>query len=418
VADVIGSGSGRPLDGQTRAWFEPRLGHDLGGVRVHTGAQADASAKAIDALAYTVGRDVVFAANRYSPGTHEGRRLLAHELTHVKQQSGLPSSPAAKLAISAPGDAGEREADAAADRMVGGESAGAVPTLGFPLLQRACASGATTCPPSGVPGSAKAFNAPTTKKITQMGKATFSSADAVVEFMKKEAPGVLPNSQPVFVDSNLGPSTAAAYNEQCTNIEALGRCIFVASILESDANRFNTDPTATSFGTPQKPKNREDFRVYLIQTVTHELQHGTYETGLGKTGNPTAGGKCPRTAISDDLSELSAIISEFPAVFRSVPANKLGFFDPSFPGSGTSSSDPDVARLDKWFNSNITSTDEGIRGILKQIECTCDCSEGDAYVKEVYYSVAMGWGTAMERLFNKVLSDKKWGMRWPIAPPP
>lgn len=79
---------GHPLDSGTRAFFEPRFGYDLSPVRVHTDRQAVASARAVDALAYTVGRDVVFAEGKYAPHTSQGKKLLAHELTHVVQQGG------------------------------------------------------------------------------------------------------------------------------------------------------------------------------------------------------------------------------------------------------------------------------------------------------------------------------------------
>jgi hypothetical protein len=79
---------GRPLDAPTRQFFEPRFAADFSSVRVHTGLAADKSAKSVGALGYTVGQDVVFANNRFSPGTHEGRKLLAHELAHVVQQGG------------------------------------------------------------------------------------------------------------------------------------------------------------------------------------------------------------------------------------------------------------------------------------------------------------------------------------------
>jgi hypothetical protein len=87
VVDQVLRQSGRPLDDRTRESMEERLGHDFGDVRVHTGVNAAESARAIDARAYTVGRDVVFGAGRYAPATVEGRRLLAHELTHVRQQT-------------------------------------------------------------------------------------------------------------------------------------------------------------------------------------------------------------------------------------------------------------------------------------------------------------------------------------------
>jgi hypothetical protein len=88
VADVPDAGPGAPLDPRTRAFMESHLGHDFGGVRVHAGGAAAQSAEAIDARAYTAGHDVVFADGEYRPGTHDGDRLLAHELTHVVQQTG------------------------------------------------------------------------------------------------------------------------------------------------------------------------------------------------------------------------------------------------------------------------------------------------------------------------------------------
>ncbi len=79
-------GGGRPLPESLRAFFEPRFGHDFAQVRVHTNDSAAGAAKAVSARAFTVGRDVVFGQGEYSPGTAAGRRLLAHELTHVLQQ--------------------------------------------------------------------------------------------------------------------------------------------------------------------------------------------------------------------------------------------------------------------------------------------------------------------------------------------
>ena len=82
-------GSGQSLPESTRRYFEPRFGQDLTHVRVHTDARADASARSINALAYTAGNDITFRAGNYAPDTVTGRRLLAHELTHViQQQSG------------------------------------------------------------------------------------------------------------------------------------------------------------------------------------------------------------------------------------------------------------------------------------------------------------------------------------------
>ena len=79
---------GRPLDPSTRAFMESRFGDDFSNVRVRTDARATQSARALNALAYTVGSDLVFGTGQYAPHTDTGKRLLAHELTHVLQQRG------------------------------------------------------------------------------------------------------------------------------------------------------------------------------------------------------------------------------------------------------------------------------------------------------------------------------------------
>jgi hypothetical protein len=86
VGQVLHS-PGRPLDPATRAYFEPRFGRDFSYVRVHAGPAAAQSAGEVDAHAYTVGQDIVFASGRLAPESTEGRRLIAHELAHVVQQS-------------------------------------------------------------------------------------------------------------------------------------------------------------------------------------------------------------------------------------------------------------------------------------------------------------------------------------------
>jgi|WetSurSiteA1Bulk_404760.scaffolds.fasta_scaffold00081_7 hypothetical protein len=80
------NGSGRPLDTPVRKDMESRFGHDFSQVRVHQGGDAEQSAQDVNAYAYTVGKNIVFAQDRFSPTTQAGRLLLAHELAHVIQQ--------------------------------------------------------------------------------------------------------------------------------------------------------------------------------------------------------------------------------------------------------------------------------------------------------------------------------------------
>jgi hypothetical protein len=144
VHDVLGS-PGQPFDSNTRAFFEPRFGHDFSHVRVHTDDKAAESARAVDALAYTVGRDIVFGTGQYRPATNEGRRLVGHELAHVLQQgrTGATVGPQAKLVIGGPADTAEQEAETMASRVTEGRSAqghrpasAGVQSAGAGLLQR------------------------------------------------------------------------------------------------------------------------------------------------------------------------------------------------------------------------------------------------------------------------------------------
>lgn len=93
-------GAGTPLPPSERSFFEPRFGADLSNVQIHSGSQAAELTQSLQARAFTVGRDIVFGSGQYSPGTFDGRTLLAHELTHVVQQTG----PASRLSMMPEGD--------------------------------------------------------------------------------------------------------------------------------------------------------------------------------------------------------------------------------------------------------------------------------------------------------------------------
>lgn len=117
VRDTL-TAHGQPLSAQSREFFEPRLGCDLGGVRLHTDANAARSASAVNALAYAVGNHIVFGAGQFAPDTPSGQRLLAHELAHTVQQRGATMPPEGDLAMSQPDDFHERQADRVADSIM------------------------------------------------------------------------------------------------------------------------------------------------------------------------------------------------------------------------------------------------------------------------------------------------------------
>jgi hypothetical protein len=134
VHDVLRS-PGQPLDAATRAFMEPRFGHDFSNVRVHTDTRAAESARAVSALAYTVGRSVVFGVGQYAPQTHVGQQLMAHELMHVLQQGSVSSAPH-HLLLDSPNSACEHEAVSASASMT--RFGGVSPTMhpSAPVVQR------------------------------------------------------------------------------------------------------------------------------------------------------------------------------------------------------------------------------------------------------------------------------------------
>ena len=135
VLDVVGRGGGRPLEPELRSDMEQRLGHDFGDVRVHSDGAAGESARSVGAHAYTVGSEVVFQPSTWAPGTPDGRRMLAHELTHVVQQRSGPvdgTPTAGGVSVSHPSDRFEQEAARVSEQAV----AGPAPAAGGAGVQR------------------------------------------------------------------------------------------------------------------------------------------------------------------------------------------------------------------------------------------------------------------------------------------
>lgn len=145
---------GGPLPPTVLAEAEHRFNRSFSAVRIHADSRATSSATAINARAYTVGSHIAFAAGEYQPRTRPGWELLAHELAHVVQQSGVTSLGDGLLPVAPPGDSLEREAEAAAAAEFWRNGApvtlqGARPDAGGRVQRQA--AGATTT--GGVPGA-------------------------------------------------------------------------------------------------------------------------------------------------------------------------------------------------------------------------------------------------------------------------
>ncbi|MGB9177989.1 MAG: DUF4157 domain-containing protein [Pyrinomonadaceae bacterium] len=133
IVHKVLSTPGQPLDMGTRAFMEPRFGHDFSRVRVHTDARAVESADALHARAYTLGAEIVFGQGEYLPATEQGRGLLAHELAHVAQQRDSGDAIQTMAEIGDPSDSAEHEAETVASAALSTSHAAQPQHAAFPF---------------------------------------------------------------------------------------------------------------------------------------------------------------------------------------------------------------------------------------------------------------------------------------------
>lgn len=412
VGEVLRS-PGQTLNSAAREFFEERLGHDFSGVRVHTDVKAAESARAVGALAYTVGRDVVFGTGQYAPATSGGRRLIAHELTHVVQQRNAGGAVDSCLALGDPGSAAEAEAERAASD-VAADRAAHVALREPSRLARAPCTPAATCSPTGVAGSSEDFGqteaaheaGPRARRkhmapVRAVSTGHAGHARQLEHFLNAQAPGRLPIVQGIFIDADMSPGTGA-FTENCAAwiAEALPAgaptpsgmagatkdCIFVPGHLNREALAFNTTADATIGGIP-----REQWRIETLQTLTHETEHPRFDTATAGQPAPAgvASATCTRPNVAFSLSELAAVMSEFPVIARAVAAeaNPAG---------------PRHADLNFWFQGAVHTGGENITGNLQQMGCFCACPEVAAFVRETFDNVTAsgGWSAGEKNAFN------------------
>lgn len=303
VHEVLNS-SGQPLDVGTRAFMEPRFGHDFSQVRVHTDARAAESARAVDAVAYTVGRNVVFGHGQFAPSSMAGKRLLAHELAHsVQQKHHVPDD---SLTLNDPHSQSEREADQIAEAIDQGADAVRIGESSPKRVARFCTPAATCSPGTVIPGSAEDFG--TGEEAVEAGprarrkrmtpvRATSSghagTARQLERFLNGQDPTRLGNIQGIFIDQDMSPGTGALTQNCAAWIAnslpagaptpprmagAVKDCTLVHGSLNQEALVFNTSTAPTIGG-----RSRERWRIDTLQTLTHETEHPRFEAA-------TAGG--------------------------------------------------------------------------------------------------------------------------------
>ncbi len=291
---------GRPLDAAVRAALEPRFGLDLGAIRVHTDASAAARSAERSARAFTSGRDIVFADGAYAPQTTAGRRLLAHEITHVAQQAaGAARAGEAGRA----GDRHERQADAIAETVSAGGSAvaplaalaataTAAPAASAPVVQCDLA----LSPPVRASGAAPTLSDAEKKAAIAYNQARLKGVDAAVVTTVEDVTGaVLPKRQPAAIDETF--VAAVARWQGWFNLVADGRLTpltvrtFASELLAEAANPAVSPATGSRL--------RATARILDEQVASGPLR------AAGAGALPAASGWAPPSDLSALRQELS-----------------------------------------------------------------------------------------------------------------
>ena len=260
VHEVLNS-PGQPLDRATRDLMEPRFGHDFSRVRVHTGAKAAESARAVNARAYTVGSDVVLGAGQ-DPTASSIRALMAHELTHVVQQSVSEAAPSSGLRVGTVGGPLEAEANRAAGAVTEGRGAGpsVVPGRYQQVIRRQIAQSAGEESEESEP-----LPAPVTLTVSLSGLAFRANPDT-----KFVAGPTRPQLIALAMRRLLGSRYRLGHEEEViAQIEARARLI--GGVRAS--GRFLPESTAKT-GDPVNPFVIESVVALLFLQILKEMFHG------------------------------------------------------------------------------------------------------------------------------------------------
>jgi hypothetical protein len=384
-------GPGAPLDSATRNYFEPRFGADFGRVRVHADAQAAESAREVNALAYTVGEDLVFGAGQYAPQASSGKKLLAHELTHAVQQSGAPAADAPKLQRACINDPECKPPTAGA--LPGTAVKGSSTHFGESVEQEVKAEAAKEKKKTPADIRKELCNAmPPDPGCTADGHGR--RATAFETLFQPMAPTQFATITGVFVDRDI-PKDFGAYTWGCgffTPPIAGGQCVFIPENLETEAAAYNNGVKTVG------GKDREDWLTDTLSTITHELEHARFGKDISKTDI----GTCKFGDVSHELSELAAIMSEFPIKYRATA-------EKSWSARRTA--------LGNWFQYKLTQPSkhgETVAGILKAIRCRCECKDVNEYIRRVTDFTTADWKEDERNYFHSELRDAKWKLDWPI----
>jgi hypothetical protein len=180
-----------------------------------------------------------------------------------------------------------------------------------------------------------------------------------------------------------------------------GLCTFIPADLETESAQFNHTMDPEIGGQP-----RDLWRDDALSTLEHETEHARFDSA---TVVPAKLHTCKLADIEDALSEIAAMLAEFPVVWRATRENV----------SLTPQRKEQI--LDDWFKFRITDENQSFKSTLHSIYCLCECVDADVYVKKTIAFTTADWSLTEKIRFHTELQDPKWSahdLRWPVAPPP
>jgi hypothetical protein len=351
----------------------PGPGFDFSRVRVHVDDRAAESARSVQARAYTVGQDIVFAHGQYAPGTGAGRELLAHELAHTTQQAPrLSRAPLGPL---------DRQLPPHVPKAPSLRSAAAGPTP--------CA---TTGCPARIPGSAEDF----IPGGSRGGQAVAADKPSVHlrKFAAAEAQQFLRGVHEVLVVPGAEMADKGISWGDCPQPPAgdpSAGCILVSTAVEQQAATFNQGQAPTVAG--QAP---EDWSFGIRRSLSWVHDQIQFRR------SPT-----PRLPAGDagamwELQALHGWLAGWPVDYERAMS--------------AATPKEQAAQVQKFIDFRVESRVLGVRGILKRLRCTLSCAEVDESITRVFGEVSSGWHREVRDALLFGLMDPKRRLDWPPRP--
>jgi hypothetical protein len=179
-----------------------------------------------------------------------------------------------------------------------------------------------------------------------------------------------------------------------------GLCTFIPDKIETESAQFNNTMEPKIGGLA-----RDFWRDRTLMILEHETEHARFDVTWISAPRAAA---CRFPAIQDALSEIAAMMAEFPVIFRATRENV----------SLTPEKKEEV--LNKWFLGRITNEFQSFKSTLHAIYCKCECVDAAMYVTKTINFTTKDWSQAEKIRFHSELQDPKWSahdLRWPVAPP-